>query len=285
MKVLVTGAAGMLGRQVVLAYQRRGADVYGLSRQELDITKPDQVNTTLKKINPDVVINCAAYTNVDGAEEEKEKAFIINGLGPRYLALACRQYGAALVHMSTDYIFNGQPKRPYQIYDTPCPVNTYGASKLFGEAGVRETGGKFFIVRVSWLFGPGGKNFVDTILNLAREREELKVVDDQRGCPTYTVDLAGALTHLVESEVYGTYHVTNTGETTWYEFANTIVRAAGLKTQVTPCKTEDFPRPAPRPVFSVMDPFPLRQVIGYDLPTWEDAVERHIKQKYNGGLS
>jgi len=188
-----------------------------------------------------------------------------------------------MVHISTDYIFDGQSNRPYQIYDTPCPINTYGASKLFGEAAVRETGGKFFIVRVSWLFGPGGKNFVDTILNLARERDELKVVDDQRGCPTYTIDLAEALTRLVESEVFGTYHVTNTGETTWFEFAKKIISAAGLNTQVSPCKTKEFPRPAPRPAYSVMDPFPLRQVIGYYLPAWEDAVERYVKQKYNGG--
>jgi len=150
------------------------------------------------------------------------------------------------VHISTDYIFDGRANRPYQVYDTPRPINTYGAGKLFGEAAVREAGGNFFIVRTIWLSVPGGKNFADTILNLAREREELKVVDDQRGYPTYTTDLAEALIHLVESEVYGTYHVTNTGETTWYEFTRKIVGAAGLKTQVNPCKTQDFPRPPAR---------------------------------------
>jgi len=277
LKVMVTGATGMLGRQVALEYRRRGAAVYGLPRRELDITKPGQIDTIIQKIKPDVVLNCAAYTNVDGAEEEKEKAFLINGLGPRYLALACRRYGATLAHISTDYIFDGWANRPYQVYDTPRPINTYGASKLFGEAAVRETGGNFFIVRTSWLFGPGGKNFVDTILNLAREREELKVVDDQQGCPTYTIDLAEALIHLVESEVYGTYHVTNTGETTWYEFARKIVSTAGLKIQVNPCKTQDFPSPAPRPAYSVIDLFPFKQVTGYSLPAWEDALERYIK--------
>ncbi|MCL6635157.1 MAG: dTDP-4-dehydrorhamnose reductase [Peptococcaceae bacterium] len=283
MRVLVTGAAGMLGRQVVLEYAGRGAEVCGLSRRELDITDCRQVFAAVEKIKPDVVVNCAAYTNVDGAEEEKEKAFLINGLGPRHLAAACRRHGAVLVHVSTDYIFNGRAGRPYQIYDPPAPVNTYGASKLFGEAAVRETGGRFFVVRTSWLFGPGGKNFVDTILSLAGQRGELKVVDDQRGCPTCTADLAAALADLVDSEVYGTYHVTNSGETTWYEFAKEIVSAAGLKARVNPCKTADFPRPAPRPAYSVLDPFPLRQMLGRALPTWEDAVERYVKQKYSGG--
>lgn len=283
MKVLVTGAQGMLGRQVVLEYQKRRAEVFGLSRKELDITDFEQVLTTLRKIKPEVVINCAAYTNVDGAEEEKEKAFLINGLGPRYLALACRQNETTLVHISTDYIFDGRACRPYQVYDTPCPINVYGASKLFGEAAVREIGGRFIISRVSWLFGPGGKNFVDTILNLARQRDELKVVNDQQGSPTYTVDLAGALADLAASKIYGTYHVTNAGITTWHGFAKKIVEAAGLRTTINPCETKDFPRPAPRPVFSVMDPFPLKQVLGYNLPGWEDAADRYIKENHNGG--
>lgn len=239
----------------------------------------------MEKIKPEIVFNCAAYTNVDGAEEEKEKAFLINGLGPRYLALACRQYKAILVHISTDYIFNGQANRPYQVYDRPDPINIYGASKLFGEAAVREIGGRFFIARTSWLFGPDGKNFVDTIFNLVREKEKLKVVNDQQGSPTYSVDLAMALADLAGNKVYGTYHVTNSGTTTWYGLAKKIVDTTGLKTKVNPCETKDFPRPAPRPAYSVMDPFPLRQVIGYDLPAWEDAVERYVKQKYNGGLS
>jgi len=283
LRVMVTGAAGMLGRQVVQENIRRGNEVCGLSRQEFDISNREQVTTIIKKVKPEIVFNCAAYTNVDGAEEEKEKAFLVNGLGPRYLALACREQQSVLVHISTDYIFDGRADQPYQIYDKPCPINIYGSSKLFGEASVREIGGKFFIVRTSWLFGKGGKNFVNTILNLAQEKEELKVVNDQRGSPTYTIDLARALVDLATSKVYGTYHITNTGETTWYEFAKKIISAAGLKTLVNPCKTADFPRPAPRPAYSVLDPFPLRQVLGRDLPTWEDAVERYVKQKYSGG--
>lgn len=277
MKVLITGVRGMLGQQVALEYHKRGAEVHGLSHQELDITNNNHVQMTLGEIKPDAVINCAAYTEVDKAEEEKEKAFLINGLGPRILALACRQFQSTLVHISTDYIFNGELKRPYRTYDTPCPINIYGASKLFGEGAVREIGGKFLIVRTSWLFGPNGKNFVDTIISLSRQREQLKVVNDQTGSPTYTVDLAKAIADLVSTDIYGTYHITNTGVTTWYEFAQKIVNVTGLKTKVNPCKTQEFPKPALRPSFSVMDPFPLQQVIGYKMPPWEDAVERYVK--------
>lgn len=278
MKVLVTGVRGMLGRQVSLEYHRRGAEVYGLTHQELDITDVEQVRRVLEKIRPDTVVNCAAYTNVDGAEQEKGRAFLINGLGPRFLAMTCRECESTLVHISTDYVFNGEINRPYQVYDTPCPINVYGASKLFGEAAVREIGGKFFIARTSWLFGPGSKNFVDTICSMARQKDGLKVVNDQHGCPTYTVDLAKALADLAYSQTYGTYHITNTGITTWYEFAKQIIQSAGFNTLVDPCETKDFPRPATRPNNSALDSFPLAEVVGYTMPDWQDAVARHLKE-------
>jgi dTDP-4-dehydrorhamnose reductase len=274
---MIIGATGMLGSQVAIEYQERNATVYCPSHEELDITNCEQVHTTIEKIRPVLVVNCAAYTDVDKCEVEKDIAFLINGLGPRYLALACRKFESAFVHISTDYIFNGQAKRPYQIYDTPCPINVYGASKLFGEASVREIGGKSFITRTSWLFGPNGKNFVDTIINLARQRDEMKIVNDQMGSPTYTVDMAKVIADLASTKIYGTYHITNSGFTTWYGMASKIVSAAGLKRNVNPCTTQEFPRPAPRPAYSVMDPFPLQQVIGYKMPTWEDAVERYVK--------
>ncbi|OPX83686.1 MAG: dTDP-4-dehydrorhamnose reductase [Pelotomaculum sp. PtaB.Bin104] len=283
MRVLVTGAGGMLGRQVVLEYQRRGADVIYPTHAEMDITDYRQVNTAIGKARPDLVINCAAYTNVDKAEEEEDKAFLANGLGPRYLALACRQFATTLVHISTDYIFDGQASHPYQIYDIPHPINVYGASKLFGEATVREIGGNYFIARTSWLFGPGGKNFVDTILTLTRQKDELMVVNDQQGSPTYTADLAIALADLIDSKCYGTYHITNSGVTTWFELAKKVVSATGLKTMVRPCETKDFPRPADRPALSAMNPFPLKHVIGYSLPSWENAVERYVREITNGG--
>ncbi len=283
MRVIVTGAAGMLGRQVVEEFNRRSAKVYALSRQELDIIDRAAVFALLEKIKPDLLVNCAAYTDVDRAEEEREKAFAVNGLGVRYLALACRQNNAAILHISTDYIFDGRAGRPCNICDLPGPVNTYGTGKYFGEAAVREIGGRFYIIRASWLFGPGGRNFVDTILRLAREKDELRVVDDQYGSPTYTADLARVLADLAATGVYGTYHVTNSGITTWYGLAKKVVQAAGLTAEIFPCRTEEFPRPAARPCYSALDPFPLKQVVGYLLPPWEDAVERYIRHRKDAG--
>lgn len=280
MRVLITGAAGMLGHQVVQEYTRRGAEVFPLTRKDLDITDYRSINIAFGEIGPTLVVNCAAYTNVDGAETEKEAAFTVNGLAPRLLALACRQYNASLVHISTDYIFNGKSKRPYLVSDIPDPVNVYGASKLMGEQGVKESGCSYYIVRTSWLFGPGGKNFVDTILKLAKEKELLKVVDDQQGSPTYTLDLARDVADLAGTGIYGTYHYTNSGVTTWYRFAKKIIQSVGLKTKVEPCTTADFPRPAVRPANSAMDPFPITRILGYSPPAWEEAVEHYIKNYY-----
>ena len=279
-RVLVTGAAGMLGRAVAAEFARRGYEVFALSRQDLDITDFAKARDILRQARPQVVVNCAAYTNVDGAEADYYRALLVNGLGARNIALACREVGAALVHVSTDYIFDGQKSEPYEVYDTPNPLNAYGKSKLWGERAVAEvSGGRHFIVRTSWLFGPGGKNFVDTMLRVGREKGAAKVVSDQRGCPTYTVDLARAIADLVESSRYGTYHVTNAGSTTWYEFALAIFKLAGLAVEVSPCSTAEFPRPARRPPYSVLDPFPLKETIGYLLPPWEEALERYLKER------
>ncbi|MGB9825275.1 MAG: dTDP-4-dehydrorhamnose reductase [Desulfofundulus sp.] len=278
-RVLVTGAAGMLGRAVVAEFRERGDEVLALSRQDLDITDLTAVRRALWQARPHVVVNCAAFTDVDGAEASREQAFLVNGLGPKNLALACRDVGASLVHISTDYIFDGRKGEPYEIYDTPNPLGNYGKSKLWGERTVAEVGGRYFIVRTSWLFGPGGRNFVETMLKIGREKGAVKVVNDQRGCPTYTVDLARAMADLVESGRYGTYHVTNSGVTTWYEFALTIFKLAGLAVEVSPCSTEEFPRPARRPPYSVLDPFPLKEAIGYLLPPWEDALKRYLKER------
>ncbi|MFZ5595565.1 MAG: dTDP-4-dehydrorhamnose reductase [Bacillota bacterium] len=281
MRVLVTGAAGMLGRQVAEEYSRRNEEVFPLARKDLDITNYASVSKIFTEIKPQLVINCAAYTNVDGAETEKEAALTINGLGPRLLAAACRRHDSTLVHISTDYVFNGQSPTPYLIYDRTDPINAYGAGKLIGEQGIRESGCNYLIIRTSWLFGPGGKNFVDTILHLAGNRETLRVVDDQQGSPTYTPDLAKGIFDLASAGIYGTYHYTNSGITTWYGFAGKIIQTAGLKTKVEPCTTADFPRPARRPANSALDPFPAPQVLGYTSPSWEQAVEHYIKHHYN----
>lgn len=280
MRVIVTGAAGMLGRQVVSQYQQRGCQVFPMIRKDLDITDHKSINNAFGEINPQLVVNCAAYTDVDGAENNRDQAFAVNGLAPRLLGIACKKVDASLVQISTDYIFNGISPRPYLISDTPDPLSVYGSSKLLGEMGVRESGCRCYIVRTSWLFGPGGKNFADTILKLAQEKDEIQVVNDQQGSPTYTPDLARGIAGLAASEIYGTYHLTNSGITTWYGFAQKIIQAAGLKTNIKPCSTNQFPRPAQRPANSALDPFPIAEVMGYAPPSWEEAVDNYIKIYY-----
>lgn len=277
MRVLITGAAGLLGQQVAKEYKARGFEVYALNKKELDISSYTSIKIALIDTRPHLVINCAAFTDVDRAETEKEEAFIINGLGPRLLAAACQRYNSTLVQISTDHVFNGKSKRPYLISDPPDPVNLYGSSKLMGEQTVRESGCNYYIIRTSWLFGPGGKNFADTILKLARENSTIKVVNDQRGCPTYTPDLTRGIVDLAQTGIYGTYHYSNTGVTSKYDFARRIVEAARLKTKVEPCRTSQFPRPARRPACSALNPFPIQHVLGYTPPTWEEAVDNCIK--------
>lgn len=282
MRIVLTGAQGMLGRAVTAEAAMRDCALTPLGHAELDITDLAAVRAALKEHRPEAVVNCVAYTDVDGAESEREKAFLVNGLGPRNLALACRAMGAALLHVSTDYVFDGSRNGAYGVYDDPSPVSVYGAGKLWGERAVASLASRFYIVRVSWLFAPWGKNFVATMLRLGRERESLKVVDDQRGCPTYAPDLARVLLDLVATECYGIYHATNQGVTTWYDFARAIMTGAGLPAAVYPCTSAEFPRPAKRPTNSVLDPFPLRETLGYLLPPWEDALERCLEEMRKG---
>ncbi|MBC7324319.1 MAG: dTDP-4-dehydrorhamnose reductase [Moorella sp. (in: Bacteria)] len=276
MRVLVTGAGGMLGQDVVGEMESRGHDVLPLTRAGLDITDERAVGEALSRHKPQAVINCAAYTKVDQAEEDYHWALKVNALGVRSLALACREADAVLVHISTDYVFDGQREKPWGIYEERNPVNAYGQSKYLGERFLETIAPKYFLVRTSWLFGKHGPNFVETILKLAREREGLAVVDDQWGCPTYTRDLARALADLLESECYGVYHITNQEATTWYHFAREILAVAGVNTPVKPVTSAEFPRPARRPAYSVLDPFPLQETIGYLLPPWQDALKRYL---------
>lgn len=279
----MTGAAGMLGRDVQEEARALGHEVLAFSRQELDVTDQPAVRRAVRECRPDCVINCAAYTNVDGAEEEAERAVAVNALGVRNLAAACREMDVVLVHFSTDYVFDGQKSTPYTIFDRPAPLNVYGRSKLMGEEYLRLIGPRHYLVRTSWLFGAGGRNFVETILRLAREKGEISVVDDQRGCPTYTRDLARAVLDLAATGAYGTYHVTNAGSTTWYGFAGEILRAAGVSAVVRPATSAELSRPAARPANSVLDPFPLRETLGYLLPPWTDALARYLAERKRGG--
>ncbi|NLI11077.1 dTDP-4-dehydrorhamnose reductase [Pelotomaculum propionicicum] len=276
MRVMITGAAGMLGRAVAAEFASREAEVIALKRTDLDITDLKLVRRVTCCEKPEIVINCAAYTNVDGAETEPHLAFLINGLGPRNLAVACREAGAILVHVSTDYVFDGNKPGAYSIYDDPCPSNIYGNSKLWGEKALSVNTNTYYIVRTSWLFGPGGNNFVMTMLRLGRDEGKVRVVNDQTGSPTYTVDLARGIADLCASGCYGIYHITNQGSVTWHDFAKAIFARKGLSVDLTPCNTMFMGRPARRPQNSVLDPFPLQETIGYLLPTWEDALARYL---------
>lgn len=294
MIILVTGAGGMLGCDMTLELAARRHDVVALTREDLDIADIGAVRERISALRPDVVVNCAAYTRVDDAERDREAAFATNALGPRNLALACRRVGAVLLHISTDYVFDGEKGEPYTIWDLPSPLNVYGASKWWGENYVRSLLPEHYLVRTSWLFGEHGRNFVTTILRMADKcgADELEssrtvsaprgaaqgipVVADQRGSPTYTVDLAKACADLLETGCFGIYHVTNQGVTTWYEFAKAILARVGLAIHVRPVTSEEFARPARRPKNSALDAYPLRETIGYVLPPWEDALARFL---------
>jgi dTDP-4-dehydrorhamnose reductase len=253
MKVLVTGAGGQLGRDVVDAARRAGDEVIGLHRSALDITDPAQVRETIHRVRPDAIINAAAYTAVDDCETNQPTAFAINAEAVRHLAEAADTVGAHLLQVSTDYVFDGTLERPYREDDTPRPLSVYGASKLAGEvvAGPAAT-----IVRTSWICGEHGDNMVKLVLRLAAEGVDLAFVDDQRGCPTFTADLAPALVELARERAAGTFHLTNTGAVSWYEFVGEILASAGRDPAlVRPIATVDLhpPRPAPRPANSVLD--------------------------------
>lgn len=276
-KLLVTGANGLLGQELYKISKRRGCEVKVFAHKDLDITDLNQLRHCLTNDNPpDVIINCAAYTAVDKAEEEREKANLVNGLGVRNLALVCRELDIPLVHISTDYVFNGEGERPWRIFDRQEPINAYGYSKYLGERYLETISPKYYLIRTSWLFGSGGPNFVSSILKAASEQRELRVVNDQFGCPTYAVDLAEAILELVKTGAFGVYHITNQGITSWYEFAKFIIQEAGLSVPVIPVSSAEFPRPAKRPKNSALDPFPLKETMGRLLPPWQDAVKRFL---------
>jgi len=275
-RVLVIGARGQLGSELILLL-REEHEIIPATRAECDITDLPAVLSFVRHVRPQVIINAAAYTDVDGCESNKDTAFKVNALGARNVAIAAREFGARLVHISTDYIFDGQKSDPYREYDQPNPINVYGASKLLGETFVKEQTHRFFIVRTAWLYGKTGRNFVKTMLKLAQEKEELQVVNDQWGTPTYTEDLAKQIKRLILTELYGTYHCTSQGSCTWYEFALGIFKQAGLDVKVKPVTSDEFPRPAKRPKNSVLENYMLK-LQGLDImPPWEESLERFMK--------
>lgn len=272
MKILVTGANGQLGTDVVRLFSAYGYDVIGCGREELDITNENQCLQKIQSCQPEAIIHCAAYTAVDQAEANPDEAYRVNAMGTRNIAIAAEQAGAKLCYISTDYVFSGSEDKPYVEYDNTNPVNVYGKSKRGGEILVQSLSSQYFIVRTSWVFGSEGNNFVKTMLGLAQEREELKVVHDQWGSPTYTRDLAHFLGALIKTERYGIYHASNHGVCSWYEFAKEIFASVNLDVNVVPCTTEQFPRPALRPQYSVLEPMAIRTNGFTPFRHWKEAL-------------
>lgn len=273
-KILLVGAGGMLGKALGQAFKEETVTAW--DRAELDITQAASVREQVGKVQPEIIINAAAYTNVDGAEADREAAWAVNVRGVINMAAAAKEAGATLVHYSTDYVFPGDRAAGYSEDDNPGPaVNVYGESKLAGEQAVRESGNRYYLIRTAWLYGPGGKNFVDTILKLGAEKNELSVINDQHGSPTYTYDLARYTKELLENHWSpGVYHATNAGVTTWYDFAREIFRLAGQSVLIKPVPSSDYPRPARRPAWSV-----LLNTKGPKMRGWPEALRGYLSQR------
>lgn len=278
MKVLVTGVSGQLGYDVCREFTRRGVDNLGLASRDMDVTDPAQVRGVFAAYKPDAVIHCAAYTKVDKAEDEPERCMAVNAAGTGNIALTCRETGARLLYISTDYVFRGAGEGFYRPEDGVDPQSVYGISKLAGELAVRAMVEQHFIVRISWVFGKNGGNFVKTMLRLADSHDQVSVVDDQIGSPTYTADLAPLLCDMICTDKYGTYHATNEGVCSWADFAQAIFAAAGKDTVVRRISTAEYNARAPRPLNSRLDKSKLAENGFSPLPDWHDALERYLRE-------
>jgi dTDP-4-dehydrorhamnose reductase len=280
MRVLVLGAGGQLGRELVQAPSSH--DVIGLTRAQCDSAEPGAADRALREHRPDAVINCAAWTKVDASETQHDDAFRANAHGPLLLAQACRDADVLLTHVSTDYVFDGTATTPVPEDAPTNPLGVYGESKLAGEEAIRHTTPRHQVVRTSWLYGQDGPNFVITMLRLGAERDELRVVADQRGTPTWTGHLAPALLRLLERGTPGTYHLTNGGETTWCDFARSIMQSAGLPAHIEPTTTAEYGAPAPRPAYSVLDNKAWSKLGEPPLPQWEAGLIAYLATKGRG---
>ncbi len=280
--ILVTGASGLLATEFVPVARRTGARVTALSRSDLDITDGAAVQEVARRERPTVIVNLAAYTHVDRAEEESARAHAVNGEGPGHLAEAAAGVGAVMVQISTEYVFSGEATAPYSPDAPPGPLNEYGHSKLAGEVAVRERGPNHLIVRTSWLFGPGGSNFVDSMVDLGKQAldsgQSLRVVNDQRGRPTWTRSLAEMMMAMIERGVRGTIHATNGGVASWFELASETLRLAGIPTEIRPVRSAEFPRPARRPASSVLDLSRLTRELGSPPPHWRSALAQYLAE-------
>jgi dTDP-4-dehydrorhamnose reductase len=277
-KLLITGAHGQLGQ--ALQAQFSGHEVIAWDIQDLDICELEAVRKALSHIRPDVVLNAAAFTQVDQAETNQETAYRGNALGPRNLAIATNAMNIPLVHFSTDYVFDGRQTRPYHEFDRPNPLSVYGQSKLAGEEEVQKRNPRHFMIRTAWLYHVVGKNFPQTICRLANQKQ-VRVVRDQFGSPTFAPHLARAVSRLIETESYGTYHLAGSGGTSWYDFTKSLYHARGIHTPVVPITTAEYPLPAPRPAFAVLTSLQDPSIV---LPPWEEGVRDFAAQWKGTGL-
>jgi dTDP-4-dehydrorhamnose reductase len=271
LRILLTGAGGQVGWELRSTLAALG-EVKAFDRARLDLADTPRLVAAVRATQPDAIVNAAAYTAVDKAESERDAAFAVNATAPRVLAEEAKRSGALFVHYSTDYVFDGEKSSPYVEEDPAGPINVYGESKLAGERAVASVGGRYLILRTSWVYGPRGKNFFLTMLRLARERPELRVVGDQIGAPTSSLAIARATVELLQRGALGLYHMTAAGETSWSGFARAILARAGLATPVVAIRTEDFPTPARRPRNSRLDCSKLRRQCGVALPPWEEQL-------------
>lgn len=279
MKVLVTGVGGQLGHDVVRELEQRGHEVTGVGREEMDITDAEKVRKVIRDCVPDAVIHCSAYTAVDRAEDEADQCCKVNVEGTKNIAEICAELDCKMIYISTDFVFSGEGERPWETDDAAGPISVYGRTKYEGEDEVKSRLDKFFIVRISWVFGKNGNNFVKTMLRIGKENGAVKVVDDQIGSPTYTRDMAVLLADMVQTEKYGVYHASNEGFCSWYEFAKEIFRLAGMDdVSVTPITSDQFPAKAKRPFNSRMSKEKLVKEGFNKLPSWQDALKRYVQE-------
>ena len=276
MKVLVTGVNGQLGYDVVKELEKRGHQAIGVDRKEMDLTSTQQIKECIENVKPEAIIHCAAYTAVDKAEDEEELCRRVNAIATKDIAECAKKLDIPMIYISTDYVFDGTKDGEYTEEDIPNPINVYGKTKHEGEVYVQEILDKFYIVRISWVFGENGNNFIDTMLRLSKERDSLNVINDQVGSPTYTKDLAPLLVNMIETEKYGIYHATNEGYCTWYEFAKEIFKVANIDIEVKPINTSEYIVKASRPMNSKMSKDKLKKNEYDSLSNWKTSIKKYM---------
>lgn len=281
MKVLITGANGQLGREFQKLFEKEKTEYIPTDYRELDITEINEIRGLAKKNKFSHIINCAAYNEVDKAEKDWKRAYLVNGIGVRNLAVVANETGAEIVHYSTDYVFNGKKGRAYTIYDEPYPINKYGESKHLGEKNI-VLADKYYLLRVSWVFGKGNINFAKKVIGWSKKTNHIRIADDEISSPTYAVDLAKATLEILKQRTYGLYHISNTS-CSRYDWGRYILEKINWKGKLERSKAAEFNLPANRPGYSVLDNFGLKEVIGYDLPSWQDATDRFLKELITSG--